>query len=203
MPRPDNRKARDNRQPVTSRDRLILDRSALPVLVPAKLTPEQIRDGRYSGTANFLRRFEPVEAITQTPSDLIAKLHLWQSHETTDTYLGNKALDKLFASDKRIAEAYKHGPPERIAPAILPEEFSRAMKSARLVLWFYWRAKRLRPAVYCPTLKCARYVMAALGDLRCCPCCDKAFIPDRLDQKYCTTKCSGRFRKQKQRGGQK
>jgi hypothetical protein len=179
------------------------DRSVLPILFPAKLTREQIRERKYAGTANFERRFEVVEAVVGAPAELVAKLQLWQSHKTQDSYLSDKALDQLFASDPRIAAAYKQGPRDRIAPTILPEEFSRVLKSARLVLWWDWRKKKLRPAVSCPTLKCAQYVAAVLGDLRACPSCDKPFRPDRPDQEYCSIQCRERFRKQRQRANSK
>lgn len=168
-----------------------------------KLNREQMREqrtaGKHVGTANFLRRFDAVEVAGQTPRHLVAQLQLWHGGEKGDAFLAKKALLSLFSSEPRIAEVWQHAPDKRRAQFILPEEFTSNMKSARVVLWWDWRVKKLRPAVYCPNAKTAQYVMAALGDLRACPCCDKLFVPDREDQRYCTTKCSGRFRKQKQR----
>jgi hypothetical protein len=90
-------------------------------------------------------------------------------------------------------------------------EFTRRMKSVRLILWWNLRnsireaemPERLEAGILCPDQTAALFVRAALGDLRACPCCDNPFLPDRPDQQYCTTACRERFRKRRLRANVK
>jgi predicted nucleic acid-binding Zn ribbon protein len=81
----------------------------------------------------------------------------------------------------------------------LPKEFTAAMKSARLVLWYDWKRKRFLPAIYCPNLTTALYVLASLQELHACPACNKPFVQIRTDQEYCSIACRERFRQQRRR----
>lgn len=81
----------------------------------------------------------------------------------------------------------------------LPQEFTSAMKSARVVLWYDWKKRRFQPAVYCKNLTTALYVLAALQELHACPACSKPFMQERTDQEYCSIRCRERFRQQRRR----
>jgi hypothetical protein len=79
----------------------------------------------------------------------------------------------------------------------LPREFSRVIKSARLVLWFNWKRKQFQPAIFCKDRKTAMFVRAVLRDMRACPCDDKIFTPERPDQEYCSIACRERYRQRR------
>ena len=77
--------------------------------------------------------------------------------------------------------------------------FSRAMRSAKVVLWWNLRAERLEPGILCKDLREAAFVTGALDYLMVCPDCDQPFFPDRPDQQYCSIRCRERFRKRRLR----
>ena len=63
---------------------------------------------------------------------------------------------------------------------------SNAVQSARLVAWCPYKAERLlSPAVYCPNLETAAFVMMFMGDIRVCPKCHAPFIPKSGNVDYC------------------
>jgi hypothetical protein len=63
---------------------------------------------------------------------------------------------------------------------------SNAVQKARLVAWWPYKPERLlSPAVYCPDLKTAAFVLMFMGGVRVCPKCRVSFIPSRDNQGYC------------------
>jgi hypothetical protein len=68
--------------------------------------------------------------------------------------------------------------------------YSRLMahmfQNARLVVWFSQKKERLLPAVYCPDLKTAAFMMTFLGRIRVCPKCSTIFIPSADNVDYCS-----------------
>ncbi len=115
----------------------------------------------------------------------------------------------------QIAGAWKLGEPKanfdlkRAAEWWLPKEITRHMKRAKFVLWWNWKRKRFQPAIFCPDVRTAQYVRAALDQARVCPNDDRPFIPEREDQEYCSIRCRETFRQRRRRskikisGGQK
>lgn len=171
----------------------------VPVLIPVG------PGDKYDGVANFFGKFDQRVAIVgpehlkSESKRFIAATQLRDAHESGDAFSIHAALDSFYASEPRIAEVWKRAPVERVAPSNLPTEFTEHMARARLVLWWHFKRKRFQPAVYCPTLRVAQYVLAALRDLRACPFCDKLFVPYRPDQFYCSIHHRESFRKRRQR----
>lgn len=63
---------------------------------------------------------------------------------------------------------------------------SNAVQNARLVAWYPYKTKLLlSPAVYCPNLATAAYVMMFMGGIRVCPKCHVPFIPKSDNVDYC------------------
>jgi len=61
---------------------------------------------------------------------------------------------------------------------------SSLLQKARLILW-QPQEPSLMPALYCPDLKTASFVMTAMGRLRVCPKCNEVFYPHADNQDYC------------------
>ena len=79
-------------------------------------------------------------------------------------------------------------------PGYLPLLLTRALRRARLVLWWHDEQQRFLPAVYCPDVATALYVCALVRiiggrALLVCPRCGKPFVQERSDQDYCSIRC--------------
>jgi endogenous inhibitor of DNA gyrase (YacG/DUF329 family) len=79
-------------------------------------------------------------------------------------------------------------------PGYLPLLLTRALRRARLVLWWHDKERRFLPAIYCPDVATALYVRALVGivggrALLVCPRCGKPFVQERSDQDYCSIRC--------------
>jgi hypothetical protein len=62
---------------------------------------------------------------------------------------------------------------------------NKFIQNARLILWRRENEHRLLPALYCPDLKTAFFVMTAMGKVRVCPKCNEMFIPSADNVEYC------------------
>jgi hypothetical protein len=81
-----------------------------------------------------------------------------------------------------------------VSPGMLALLLTRALKRARLVLWWHQKRRRFLPAIYCTDVATALYVRALLGvagggALLVCPHCGTPFIQQRSDQDYCSIRC--------------
>lgn len=68
-------------------------------------------------------------------------------------------------------------------PILLPI-VGHALRDVRLVLW--WFQNVFTPAIFCPDLKTAIFVKGLLGEIRCCPRCEKLFVPRNSNVDYCS-----------------
>ena len=69
----------------------------------------------------------------------------------------------------------------------LPKLVSKALDDVRLVLWWFQKGGEvLTPAIFCPDLKTAIFVKGLLEEIRCCPRCEKLFIPKNSKVEYCS-----------------
>ena len=97
--------------------------------------------------------------------------------------------------------------PQREARYGLAPLWTKAISSARLVLWWAESLdgqpyRRFIPAIYCAEPKAALYVWEALSERRVCIClgCGELFVPGRPDQLYhANGRCGDRHRKRRQR----
>ena len=68
----------------------------------------------------------------------------------------------------------------------LPVVVSQALRDVRLVLWWFEKVEKFMPAIFCPDLKTAIFVKGLLGEIRCCPRCEKLFVPRNSNVDYCS-----------------
>jgi len=62
---------------------------------------------------------------------------------------------------------------------------TRMAESARFVMWHSEEHGRFLPALFCPDMKTAAFVMSFTGSIRVCPKCDALFIPSAGNVDYC------------------
>jgi len=175
------------------------------------LTPVKVFGAEYLREGSELNKAVRKSMLGRNWNLFLAANQLRDAHEKGDSYEIDAANQKLFAAllpknpaqehaamVSRIAQFWLHPTwSSRTAPVNLPPAMAHEMEAAWLVLWWNSRRKQFLPAIFCPDYKTAMYVRAVLRDLRACPGCDTPFIPDRLDQQYCSTRCSDRHRTRK------
>ncbi len=132
---------------------------------------------------------------------IIGILQLRHAHDNGDELAARNAIRKIFGiSEKDLAQTIKYQESAHILSAV---EFTKAMKSAKFILWLRLLPERLEPGILCDDLPTALFVRGALRDLRTCACCDTVFQPERPDQQYCSIRCRERFRKRRLRAKSK
>ncbi len=78
---------------------------------------------------------------------------------------------------------------ERSPHGVLSRTVSSRLSKSRLVLW--WTGKRFLPALFCPDIETALYVLVLLAKVRgkalvICPKCGQPFVRNRSNQSYCS-----------------
>lgn len=76
---------------------------------------------------------------------------------------------------------------------------SKALQSARLIMWCSDKEGRYLPGVYCPDWTTAAFATALMGQLRACPKCSKPFIPKAGNVDYCTPSHGVSYRTERSR----
>jgi hypothetical protein len=70
---------------------------------------------------------------------------------------------------------------------------NKLVQNARLILWRREKGL-LMPALYCPDLKTAAFVMAVMDRIRVCPKCNGVFTPKASNVEYCNPAHGGAYR---------
>jgi uncharacterized C2H2 Zn-finger protein len=70
------------------------------------------------------------------------------------------------------------------AQSLYADLMSELTQNVRLILWQPEKGQ-LRPALYCPDLKTAKFVLLLMGRIRVCPRCKEIFRPKKDNVIFC------------------
>jgi predicted RNA-binding Zn ribbon-like protein len=182
---------------------------------PDALKPFVHQEVRRSQRADVvLQKWMPVAMLSEMPARSAAS---WGLPLVTGKHASrNAGADKAAFLDLRTAlQAMFAGStsvnPQREARYGLAPSWTKAMSSARIVLWWAESLddqpyRRFTPAIYCADPKAALYVWEALSEqrVRICVGCGEFFVPERTNQLYhANGRCGDRHRKRRQRSKSK
>jgi uncharacterized C2H2 Zn-finger protein len=102
----------------------------------------------------------------------------WQAYEKVRPWQRNRNMPGVTTTYKAIDNDWA------AAQSLYADLMSELTQNARLILWQPEKGQ-LRPALYCPDLKTAKFVLLLMGRIRVCPRCKEIFRPKKENVVFC------------------